>query len=613
MIKETKHNKLAGKTEIVVCVFCLLLFFVFALILLMSLGILSLSWFYSYPEIIAWKMQKIDFLKGHFSMTFYIPTTFANYQLSKIISVVLWIGLVVLVVISFLNRKRLLWEIRRLCAMIYQVVNKCRLSFTKLSVAEKFALLFLLLLSIVLRILLYFYIPPHIDELSTYFQFVDKGPIFISIFYPFPNNHFFFNHVYFFFSLLVDDILLAGRLPSMIFFHLLLVLLFFWVLVYLKDKYAAFLSIMLCIFLFPSSIYAVEARGYMLLSLLSVVAACSLLLAIETRKRQAFYIFVAACTLAAYTIPVFFVPFVGMMLFGMIVATLNKSKWLFSHLLVAGSTVGLAVMVCYMPVFMFSGVEAIINNRFVTSLDIDNFYSYVLPIVSAEMLSFLAGVPTKGWVIFFIFGLPGVLILFTTTNNSVRYWLLLTACILGSLFLYALLRKSIMFERSATYNVYFIYTTFSIILFYLFNYVKNLRTYRPATLYLILALTIPTAYKQYQYNRYENHLLPDPFYTKMQKTLDNAIADKATIYLGDETLISYRMVYYQYRIDQADAPSLLQRDYLKADILMINQYKLERLNYDLDNFVAIDSIRGIEGEPESLVWVFRKLKNSFRD
>jgi hypothetical protein len=582
---------------------------VFLLTLLMNIGILSLSWFYSYPEIIAWKAQKVDFLKGHFSSEFYIPTTFRNYQLARMISAVLWVLVFSLTLVSLFYRKRITGEFLHLLDLIYGVTQRCQEAFNRLSVAEKAAFFLILLLSVGLRIFLYFYIPPHIDELTTYFQFVDKGPIFISTFYPFPNNHFFFNHIYFFSSLLVDDILLAGRLPSMIFFHFLLILLFFWVLVYLKDKYAAFLSILLCALLFPSSIYGVEARGYMLLSFLAVVAALSLLLAIETRKRLYLYIFVPACVLAAYTVPVFFIPFMGMMIFGCATALFSKNKKLFHRLLISGFCVGTGVLFIYLPVFLFSGTGAVINNPFVTSLEVNDFYSRIFPIVTAEMFSFLAGIPTKGWAIFLLLGVSGMWV-FMASNQRRRLWLGFTACIVGCLFLYTLIRKSMMFERSATYNVYFLYTTFALIIFHFFNYFSRLRSYRRLALLLLVGLLMPLAYYQYQYNRYENHLLPDPFYTKSRRILDDAVAENTPVYLGDELLNSYRMVYYQYRLSQAEKPSLLQYAYQNAEILMVNQHKLEILDYDLSNYIVIDSIPYIEGEPENLVLVYKKIKNS---
>lgn len=583
--------------------------FIFLTALLFNLSVLSLSWFYSYPEIIAWKMQKVDFLKGHFSREFYIPTTFRNFQLARMISAVLWALVFSLTLLSIFYRKRIIGEFLRLLDLIYGITQKCQEAFNRLSVAEKAAFFLILILSIVLRIYLYFYIPPHIDELTTYFQFVDKGPIFISTFYPFPNNHFFFNHIYFLSSFLVDDILMAGRSPSMIFFHLLLILLFFWVLIYLKDKYAAFLCILLCALLFPSSIYAVEARGYMILSLLTLIAAFSLLLAIETQKRQALLMFIPACVLAAYTVPVFFIPFVGMMLFGFCIAFLQRNKSLFMQLIISGICIGFGVIICYLPVFMFSGLDAVIDNPFVTSLEASDFYSYIFPIVSAEMLSFLAGVPTKGWLIFTVLGTAGIWAFFKS-NSKTRYWLGLTASVVVSIFLYALIRKSIMFERSATYNVYFIYSSVAVILFWVFDCFKTSSVRKAFLLIFALALVAPAAYMQYQYNRYENHLLPDPFYTKSRRILDDAVADNTPIYLGDELLNKYRMVYYQYRISETGKPSLLQNDYQSAEILMVNQVKLDILDYNLSNYIITDSIPYIEEEPESLVWVFQKLKNS---
>ncbi len=590
-----------------------ILFWLFVLACLLSVGliagIISLSWVYSYPEIIAWKMQKVDFLEGYFSMNFYLPTTFRNYQLARAISAGLVVGLVVLSVISIRNRKWILKETSLLTALVNKVLKKSRAAYIDLTIAEKSLLILIFLISVCLRIFLYSYIPPHVDELTTYFQFVDKGPIFISTFYPFPNNHFFFNHIYFFSSILVDDILLAGRLPSTIFFHLLLILLFFGVLVYFKDIYAAFLSIIFCVLLFPASIYAVEARGYMLLSLLTLIAAFALLLAIETQKRQPFYIFVPACILAAYTVPVFFIPFMGIMIFGFATAFFTKNKELFLRLLISGLCVGTGVLLCYLPVFLLSGIGSVINNRFVTSLEVSDFYTRIFPIVTAEMLSFLAGIPTKGWVIFLLFGVSGVWV-FLTSNTRLRLWLGLTVCIVGSLFLYALIRKSMMYERSATYNVYFLYTSFALIIFHFFDYFSRIRPYRRQVLLLLAGLLLPLTYYQYQYNRYENHLLPDPFYVKAHKVLDNAVAEKTPVYLGDETLNSYRFVYYQYRLSKVGRPSLLQDDYQNAELLMINRYKLKLNDYMLDDYVAVDSIPNIEGEPESLVLVFRKTKKS---
>ncbi|MEK6480741.1 hypothetical protein WJR50_24575 [Catalinimonas sp. 4WD22] len=567
-------------------------------------SIVSLSWIYSFQEIVNWKVSKGSFLQGD-SIKYDIPFRYENYQLARLLSIILWGIVLSLTVAFFYCKKTVFIELHKCFLLIIEQIKKSRQAYRNLQQYERALLVSILFFSVGLRIYLYFYLPPHFDELGTYFQFVDQGFLFINVFYPYPNNHVFFNHVYLLASLFTDDAILAGRLPSMIFFHALIVLLFIGILRLTKNVYAAFLSLIICVFYLPSSVYAVEGRGYMLLSLLLLVAAFSLLLALLNNRKEAFYIFIPASVLAAFTIPVFFVPFLGLMIFGVVYSLMLRKQNLFNSIIMSGICVGLGVLLSYLPIFLFNGIKAVAANETVASLHVPHFYTYNFPIATAETISFLVGTSTKGWIFFVVFGILIGLAIFKV-NIKTKLWWYLSGSILSALFFYALVRRSFVLERSTSYNSFFIYSSFAIaIAYWLMRLVKS-RRFIWSIMTILTAMIVYSSYFQYQYNLYEPHLLPCEYYIKTNKNINEVVKEHKTIFMDGDSLQTYPMLYYKYMITKSGLPSLEQDNYQEADVLILNVIRVERGIYDLQNYTRTDSIANIPAWSNTSRMVFHR-------
>ncbi|MDF9801213.1 hypothetical protein OKW21_006476 [Catalinimonas alkaloidigena] len=568
------------KKSLLAQAFIWIVLIVFSAWLLTINSMISLGWFFSFEEITAWKLDKTYSFFKEGLRRFDKTITPASYQFSKYIAISMWMLTGGLFYLFFRFQNEVLSKISKAYLFCKKELQKSLQAFLKLSSLEQYGFWGAFLLSLVLRIYHYYYMPVHIDELMSYYFFVNKGVLLTSVYYPFPNNHLFFNYVFWFFSQFLNDPILAGRLPSIIFYHLLLLLLFMGLLRYIKSYAAALFSVLICVLLFPSSIYAVEARGYSLMSFLALVAGFSLLLAVEKKRREAFFIFVPACVFGACTVPVFFIPFMAFMMYGGMQAYLQRDLQLLARLLVSSLCIGVGVLLCYLPMFIFSGVEAVAFNEFVAPIKIERFYSYVYPVASAELLSYLAGTPNRGWIYFLIVSILGLILLFKA-DKRVKNWFFFTAFMLGSIFLYALLFRSFMFQRTITYVTYFLYPSVAIVVvFWVKRITQNQRARKVVFAFLLVVLSF-VSYLEYQENSYEVTLLPNVYYDKLEAHINEAVRKEAKVYMGISSTYVHVYLYYQYLTEKYDKPANITEEYQQADFLV-----LEATSYDASYFAS---------------------------
>ena len=149
----------------------------------------------------------------------------------------------------------------------------------------------------------------------------------------------------------------------------------------LYDQYAALLGAAF-LAVFPTLIeYSIQARGYTLLTLFTLLVFALAVYVKNHRNRAAWFLLVLFSTLGFYTIPIMLMPFgivfLWLFLSGMIEDTSpdypSRLVWL-KYLVVAGTLVVLFTAVLYTPVFLRYGVNAVIANPTVRSInDFDLF------------------------------------------------------------------------------------------------------------------------------------------------------------------------------------------------------------------------------------------------
>ena len=568
---------------------CLLL--LGAIFLLVNTAIISLSWVYPLEEIIAWKHESTP-LFHEIMVDFDIPLSYERYQLARAFSLFLILLLLTFTFIFFRYSQKWMTSVQRLSKFALLQLQYNWHSFQRLSFYEKGGLIAILLLSVIYRIYLFFYLPPQVDELETYYSFVKEGFLLTNVFYPYPNNHVFFNYFYLLSSHLFDHVLLAARLPSFIFYHLLLLLIFFGILRYCKSTKAAFASVLLCMFLFPSSVYAMQGRGYILFSWLMLLAVFSLLLALEQRKWQneALTVFVLTSALGAFTIPVFLLPFISMLLFAGGKILLRRDWLMLKKGIVSVLMVGLLVSFCYLPIFIFSGLGAITANQFVLPSQVHNFYTDVAPLVVAEMLSYLASTPTKGWVVWFIFGILGLRMFFKAEVRVVN-WLVLAGLTGLTIILHGLSMRVFMYERTATYAVYMLYPAIALILVY---HVEELLSGKiKKAVYIMAIVALPVfSYFQYQHNTYEWSLVPNRHHEILRKYSLAAVEHNwAVFFEGKYWCIEFGYLLYLYQCEITGAQPNLADVATEADLMMADHSNVSPDMLEREGLLPISETR----------------------
>ena len=580
-----------------------------ALYVLLKIGIISLSWVHSFEEAVAIKYAKTPLL--HEFMT---ETNFNlnpdRYQLARWLFLLLFPTILLLPVLLFKYQKKWQPPLISFCKLLLPQIYATWKSYQELNRLQKVFLHLVLLISLAMHIFLVFYLPPHVDELETYYVFVKEGLVWTSIFYPFPNNHVFFNYFFWLSDLFIADPLLAARIPSVIFYQILLLLIFFGVRRYLKNTEAAFGSLLLCLALFPSGIYGSQGRGYILFSILLLISAYALLIALEDQKWQkyALSVFVISSSLGAYTIPVFLLPFISMLMLAGLKMFFKPDKVLIVRLVLSIMIVGILVGFLYLPIFLFSGIGSVVSNKYILPSQASDFYSYITPIATAEILSYLAAVSSKGWLIWLILGITGISTL-VKCNYRVRNWLLLSAFMVFTIIIYGLLMRSFMYERTATYAVYLLYPSAILILLHYLNRFVLLRIKRG--IYFLLLFTLPIlVYQQYQHNTYEGSLLPSTHSDVIIKYNRIAVEKDWTVFFsGTYWDLQLSVMAYHYFSELHNQQSRRVSDYHEADMVVIESGVIEGRALQLQGYQQVEEILEQPGEFQaSDIWLKKEVQ-----
>jgi hypothetical protein len=592
-----KRNKLYRRESI----FSIALLILGFSVLLSINVVIGLSWYFSYAEIVAWRISKTpdfhDIWAEH-----YLPYLYKDYVLARFTSVGLCFFLLSGSVYLKFNYGQVLMCLEDLYILLEDEIKQSFLYFKKIKKVERVGIILLFIVSISLRIFHFSFLPIQIDELMSYYYFVEKGPLLTAIYYPFPNNHVLFNLLFSFFASFINDPILAGRIVSAIAFHLLLIILFFGLLRYFKNSKIALMAVACCIFFFSASVYAAEARGYALLSLFTVIAAFALFLYLEKNKTPALAVFVLASIAGAYTVPVFLIPFLAMVCFWSWAVIRAKNWKSLKTMTLCIASVGAGVLFLYSPILLFSGVSPIIANEWVKPDDSPFFFSYIFPVASAEILSFFSNTDMKGWVYFMVFGVLGS-IFFIKADDRYRKWMVLTLFMFLMIFLFVLINRRFMFHRTITYVSYFIYPALAIILFYCFKAIsKNPRVVN-ALVVIVMALTPMLSYFQYNYNIFEPLVLNPSYYEPLEAFLQKAIKYNEKVHVVVSEDFGHVNLYTQYLREYKGLA--ISDDLSEANFVLIEKGRILGESKEMHNHLLYDSAKSIVSYPPDLLFYER--------
>lgn len=267
--------------------------------------------------------------------------------------------------------------------------------FKEIPVNEKVTLLTILLISFLINLYNIINIPIFIDEAWTYLNFTEKGFLYSISKYPAPNNHILHSIL----TLLTKDLPFGTtinlRIPNLILATIASLLFFVTFSKLFSKKIALYLLPLFC-FTFVFMHYAYLSRGYMLVIVSFIVCfyATIRLCSLENtfKKDLKYYILLSlASIIGFYTIPTFLYAFFSIFSYLFLYFLIQKNITKLKQLLFFGIVTTFIVLLLYTPVFIVSGIDAIINNRFVEPSSIW-FVLKGIPGHFKETLGFLIGI-----------------------------------------------------------------------------------------------------------------------------------------------------------------------------------------------------------------------------
>lgn len=203
--------------------------------------------------------------------------------------------------------------------------------------------------------------------------------------YHLPNNHIFHTLLVYVSHHLFGIQPWAVRLPALI-AGVLIVPACYLLARILYDKYSALLSAGLAAFLPLLIYYSVIARGYSLLTLITILIFILGIYVKENKNTAAWILLVMLSALGFYTMPTMLYPF-GALITWLFLSVITKdiaedygSKITFIlYLFMGGIATVILTLVLYSPVFVKSGAGSVIENPYVRSLDWDYFVELIGP------------------------------------------------------------------------------------------------------------------------------------------------------------------------------------------------------------------------------------------
>ena len=268
---------------------------------------------------------------------------------------------------------------------------------------SRISYLWLLVLLIGCLRLAYFghvYNPMSTDEAFSALNFASAPVARLLSYYPVPNNHIFFNLINHFLGQLIGNYILSGRLLSCVFYCLLMSVNFLFIRHYSRSNTLAFLCCAVLSLQFIVWGFGNQARGYALYYLLEWGSFISFFLYFFGGKKlnkQLLTILIICNVLGMWCVP----SFLYLLLFQLLTAPLQmiKNKQFYWPFWKAILLTGMGVWLTYLPVFCYSGIDAVTNNSFVAGSTISRAQRWQENIVffkqlmSEQTFGFLQDIP----------------------------------------------------------------------------------------------------------------------------------------------------------------------------------------------------------------------------
>lgn len=275
---------------------------------------------------------------------------------------------------------------------------------------------------LLITVRLYFLLNSRIgqDEAASYIFFISKGLPGITMYYPLPNNHIFYNLLCLPLRYVFKDPFWTLELPT------LLLSIFGSAIIYLAYRRVlpfgiTFFGLATFYFSQYAVYFSVHGRGYFLVSICAAVAALGLYKLYERSETHYWLVFIVASVIGFYTIPVYLLPFSGLLVFGAIALTVGKMPEKLKALLLACGFIGATTALLYTPVLLASGPELLLGNRYVNGRPFADFVAG-FPFLFSYTQGSIVGQETYGfylWLLSFA-GISGLLLLQKPLKNYLQ-------------------------------------------------------------------------------------------------------------------------------------------------------------------------------------------------
>jgi hypothetical protein len=247
--------------------------------------------------------------------------------------------------------------------------------------------------------------PVYHDEAFTFVEYASHSLLTVVTDYSLPNNHVFHTIFVHFAYLLFGDAPWAIRLPALI-AGILVIPAVFLLGRLLYNKKVGLLAAALVVPI-PNMIhYSSSARGYSLVTLLSLLTFGLGVYAVRKKNLAAWLLLAVISALGFYTIPIMLYPF-GILFTWLFFTAFTQSAIrvygssfaFLKYVVIAGLlSIGLALTL-YTPIFLVSGLKSVFANHVIASNSFPVFFANFLNTLGGIWESWLSGHPSMGWVL----------------------------------------------------------------------------------------------------------------------------------------------------------------------------------------------------------------------
>ena len=410
--------------------------------------------------------------------------------------------------------------------------------------------------------------PISYDEAWTYLNFTSKSIITSMSYYPAPNNHVFFStltNLFEHFSIINPKIRI--RLINVL-LSLILSFLFLKLLTTFFSKRVSLFILVLFIFSYPVALYSIQARGYLLLLMFSLLSIYSCIQYLFVSKRKQLFTYLIAVVLGFYTIPSYLYCFVSLQVFSLYYCVSKKQYIQLRNIIKYNCIAGLAVVILYSPIIFFNGISSITSNNYVKSIPFNQITNSIIQ-HTKHSADWLFGLENGGiYILIFVLFLLYKLSINNDNDKELKSTSKLMLIMLVLPLFLIFLQRVIPFERTWIYlliPIYFGVATFTSVITKMIPVSPSYRNllFIAASLFAMITLTLkfPIDYKRLHDLDYEADA------TFISKDI-NSISKIASNDLFMTDLMTYHLII-QNKNKQIQIMSIPYDSIINADALFI--------------------------------------------